>query len=177
MAEITFAYIHNISSVNLRLARGKERKLMEPIGFVCSFCKKTFALGKSSAVMVKMEYALQENEAKEKVLCGRCVDVFVDLVRFGPRVIHEAYRWELMSQVARIAVIQEELFCFKCMGKSDSHVFIKYDDLLSDKLVYGHSYVTSRVCARCATSYLNLIEVQKVTSKRENKFLTKPGVE
>jgi hypothetical protein len=148
------------------MGRGDMRKLNEPIGYECSVCGKNKLLGVDAAVLVKMEMDVGRG-IEELHICDVCVDVISEAIRFGPRVIDEARSWVLTTRVARVSVVQDELVCFKCMGRADSHVFIKYDDCSNTNIMRQTScvYGTVRVCARCALSYLELLRVSKVTKK------------
>jgi hypothetical protein len=91
--------------------------------------------------------------------------VLTEILRFGPRVISEAYRWELSSRVARVSIVHDDLFCFKCMGRADSHMFVKFDDVRNSDATRSCKYDTIRVCSRCVYSYLGLLTDSKVTRK------------
>ena len=146
------------SSVNLRIGRTGKRKenrlLDEPVKYVCSLCGKQKALGKDSFVFARLIYMLG-NKRKDVSLCEKCVDVFSDIIRFGPRVIREAHKWQRHSRVVKVAQVQGRLFCFKCLGTQDSHVFIQYDDL--DVPGMKGQFRTRRICARCAISFLSMM--------------------
>jgi len=92
---------------------------------------------------------------KRVCLCDRCVDVFADVARFGPRVVHEAHRWKRHSCVVRMLQVDRRLFCFSCLGFGDSHILFKYDDF--DVSGEVEAYGSKRVCARCAISYLSML--------------------
>jgi len=147
--------LKSVSSLNLRKGRNiEERTLVEPIKYKCSICKNNKLLGKDSFVLVKISYLLNGVTTNVK-LCGKCVDVFSDMFRYGPRVIDEAYKWLLNSRVARMSLVGKEMYCFNCLGTETSHLFIKYDDL-NEPGKSGH-YNTKRVCSRCAISYLKMM--------------------
>lgn len=168
-------FIHSVSTVNLRLGRGVARRLDEPIPFSCDICGKSRRLGCSSSVLVRVQYTLREGGVNERSLCDRCMDVFADVLRFGPRVLSEASVWERKSLVARVSHVQGELFCFKCMSKGDSHLFVKFDDLSAKKLFAGHAYDSVRVCARCACTYLLMLEAECIMSDKKNRFVLCAG--
>jgi hypothetical protein len=140
-----------VSSLNLRRGRGDGRQLDEPIDFTCT-CGSECRLGRDSFVLAKIQYELS-GESVDVVLCDRCMDLFIDTARFGPRVIEEGDLWELCSRAARISIVQDELYCFKCLSKDSTHLFMKFDDLSKDTC----SYSSMRVCARCAISYLRMV--------------------
>ena len=143
----------SISSLNLRTGREDSRHC-DPIPYVCGICGVRHILGSDSFVLVRFEYILGKSK-KEIVLCDRCSDVLADFVRFGPRVGYESNRWEICSRIARVSLVQDTLFCACCLKKDDTHLVIKFDDLLisGDK----EEYHFKRVCARCAISYLSLL--------------------
>ena len=143
--------INVVSSLNLRMGRDNGKTLKEPIEFECS-CGKRCLLGRDSFVLAKIEYELS-GESCQVVLCDRCTDMLVDVARFGPRVIDAGDAWNIRSRVARISMVKEELYCFKCLGQDSSHLFMKFDDLSKDAVTYS----TMRICARCAISYLTML--------------------
>jgi len=161
---IHIPFIKTISSLNLRMGRGEARVLDEPIDFKCTVCKKKRLLGLKSSVLVRL---LVHNGKKEEelVLCDACSDVLTELFRFGPRVIAEAYRWELSSRVARVSIVHDDLFCFKCMGRADSHMFVKFDDVRNSHHSKSCEYDTIRVCSRCVYGYMRMLIESKVTRK------------
>ena len=140
-----------VSSLNLRRGRCDGKQLAEPIKFKCS-CGKRCKLGRDSFVLAKIQYVLS-TECVDVVLCDRCMDLFIDTARFGPRVIEEGSLWKIVSRAARISIVQEELYCFKCLSKDTTHLFMKFDDLSKSCV----SYASMRVCARCAISYLRMV--------------------
>lgn len=147
--------LSSVSSLNLRTARrGEMRGIEEPILFACSVMRKKLRLGKNASAMTRISYVLDGVEYG--VTVGDCgIDLVVDLARYGPRVIHEMYRWERKSRVVRVSLVQGDMFCINCLGSADSHLFVKYDDLL----VPGEmaTYATKRICARCAITYLQML--------------------
>jgi len=161
---IHIPFIRAISSLNLRMGRGDPRTMKEPIDFKCSVCRKMRVLGAGASVMVKMQIE-SGNGIEDLLLCDACSDVLTEVLRFGPRVIAEAYRWELSSRVARVSIVHEDLFCFKCMGRADSHMFIKFDDVRNSEFSKSCQYDTVRVCSRCVYSYIQLMVESKVTRK------------
>jgi len=140
-----------VSSLNLRRGRCDGKQLDEPIRFTCS-CGKKCRLGRDSFVLAKIQYVLSD-DCVDVVLCDRCMDLFIDTARFGPRVIEEGDLWTIVSRAARISIVQEELYCFKCLSKDETHLFMKFDDLSKSHV----SYSSMRVCARCAISYLRMV--------------------
>ena len=144
--------LSNISSLNLRLRREGGKKLKDPINIKCA-CGKRQCLGKTSFVMVKMQYSCNGDEGEEVILCDSCADKMVDLIRFGPRVIENG--WKIRSRIARVSRVVGDFKCYKCLGREDSHLFIKYDDLSVEGK--KESYMTVRVCARCAITYLHMV--------------------
>jgi hypothetical protein len=177
--KVHIPYIWSVSSLNLRMGRGEMRKLDELIGYECSVCGKKRVLGVNAAVLVKMEVDVGRG-IEELHLCDACIDVVSEAIRFGPRVIDEARTWVLKTRVARVSAVQEELVCFKCMGRADSHMFIKYDDCsCADGMVRlaSCSYGAVRVCARCVLSYLELLRASKVTRNNILKECPARGIE
>lgn len=140
-----------VSSLNLRTARGDGRMLKEPIDFTCS-CGKKCRLGADSFVLAKIHYNLS-GDLCEVILCDRCTDILIDAARFGPRVIESGEYWNIQSRAARISIVQDDLYCFKCLDKDGTHLFMKFDDLTKEKVSYG----TMRVCAKCTISYLTML--------------------
>jgi len=163
---IHIPYIVSVSSLNLRMGRCSECKtITDDISYKCSICSKDKKLGANAQVMVRMEVDMG-NRTEVMMLCDVCVDVLTEAIRFGPRVIEDARKWVLGSRVARVSGVHEELVCFKCMGRADSHIFVKYDDLNSDKIRSSTClYGTIRVCSRCVLSYLGLLKESKVTKR------------
>lgn len=157
-------YINNVTSLNLRKGRREEKKLKEPIPYRCSVCGQKRSLGKNSAVLARISYNFH-NMDEEYVLCDDCLDVFADAIQNGPRVLAEGNKWKLFSRVARISLVQEYLFCFRCQGRSDTHVFVKFDNL---RIGGKESYNTMRVCSRCVVSYLQMMKELQCTVK--NKY-------
>jgi hypothetical protein len=162
-------YIQSVSTINLRSCTGV-RELSEPIPFTCTACDRRLKLGKTSPAVAKISYDAG-GERVDAVLCAKCLDVLADSIREGPKVVEQAHSWRLQSSVVRVSYSQELLFCFKCMKKLDSHLFMKYEDLLSMKRGTKKAYTELRVCAACACAYLEMLRIHKVTKGRENKFL------
>ena len=162
---IHIPYIVSISSLNLRTGRnGCCRKIEDDISYRCSICAKDKKLGKNAQVMIRMEVDMGAS-TEIMMLCDVCIDVLTEAIRFGPRVIGDARKWVLGSRVARVSGVHEELVCFKCMGRADSHIFVKYDDLNVENVRASSLYGTFRVCSRCALSYLGLLKESKVTKR------------
>lgn len=169
--------IISISSLNLRYGiNGK--KLDEPIPFKCS-CGCSSKLGKDTFVMMRMQYKL-DNERMDVVLCGKCVDLLADIIRNGPNVLSGVSKWKLQSRVARVSLVNNNLFCFKCLGKQKTHLFMKFNDMYDPGIMNkgiqarAKSYGTIRVCAQCAISYLQMMLSQRrrlCTRKFEYKYV------
>jgi len=154
------------SSLNLRMIkRGLSRVLEEPIPFKCSVCGKRRILGKNESVLVKMSYVINGGELCEVKLCGCCVDLLTDMMRYGPRVINEAHKWRRVSRVARVSLVQNDLFCFGCLGTATTHLFVKFDDLAVAGV--SASYGTKRICAKCALSYMMMLTQADEVGKRK----------
>jgi hypothetical protein len=147
--------IEQVSSVNLRMGRGEEKKLDEPIKYECKICRQRCKLGRDSYVMVRIGAKVGKNR-EEWVVCDDCVDAISDAIRFGPRAV--SVTWKRSSRVARVSAVQEDLLCFKCLKRSSSHLFVKFDDLSVACERGSASYGTIRVCARCALAYMMMIE-------------------
>lgn len=155
----------SVSSLNIR--RGKTGMVLsDPISFRCSSgcgCR----LGKTTFAMVRMQYRLGDGR-HDVVLCGKCIDLLADLIRHGPMVIGDLEHWRLRSRVARVSLVNEYMFCFKCLGKMQTHIFMKYDDMYDTGLlgpttvsIRNRKYGTVRVCAKCAISYLQMMLAQR----------------
>lgn len=162
---IRFPYVESVSSLILRMGRGKVKEIDEPIEFMCSVCGKGKVVGMDAWVMVSM--IIDAGGKNRRVsLCDVCMDVLSEAMRFGPRVIEEARTWELSTRVARVSAVHDELVCPKCMTRAESHVFVKFDDVRRDVFMMGScSYGTIRVCARCAVSYLEMLRGSKVMKR------------
>lgn len=146
----------SMSSLNLRMGRRKDfREVGEVILFSCDFCGRMRKLGKNSEVMIRISYIVGGNEFEVR-FCDRCVDVFTDVIRFGPRVLREAHKWRRASRIARISVVRDRMLCLSCLGTEDTHIFVKFDD----SFVSGDapSYLTKRVCARCVISFILMMQ-------------------
>ncbi len=153
------------SSLNMRMIkRGLSRKLDETIPFKCSVCGKRRGLGKNESVMVKMSYAINGGDDEEVQLCGCCIDLLTDMMRYGPRVVHEAHKWRRVSRVARVSLVRNDLFCFGCLGNASSHLFVKFDDLAIVGVTAKYS--TKRICAKCALSYMMMLKQSDEVGKR-----------
>jgi len=147
--------IETVSSLNLRTRRGKtDRALSDPFRFYCSFCDKRKTLGVNDAVLTKIHYCI-DGACKEVKMCGKCNDVFTDCLRFGPSVLKQIYRWERRSRVVRVSMVEGERFCHMCLGTTDTHIFVKYDNV--EQHGESEDYQWVRVCARCALCYLELM--------------------
>jgi hypothetical protein len=157
--------LRDVSSLNLRTIRRSEKRVIDdPISFECSVCGKKRWLGKTTFALVRLKCEV-ETGLKEMKVCGCCMDLLTDAARHGPRVITEAHKWLRSSRVARVSLVDEDLFCLNCLGTADSHLFIKYDDLLEGGK--SSAYATKRICARCVISYLGmLIESEEVGRRR-----------
>lgn len=153
------------SSLNMRMIkRGMSRELEDTIPFKCSICGKRRRLGDNEAVMVKMVYAINGEAPEEVKLCGCCIDLLTDMMRYGPRVVNEAHKWRRVSRVARVSLVRNDLFCFGCLGNATTHLFVKFDDLT----IAGKSakYGTKRICAKCALSYMMMLKKSDEVGKR-----------
>lgn len=155
--------IKGISSLNLRTRRSKDDlKVTEKITFVCSFCKNKRQLSKDTSIFLKISYVLHDEDA-DYVLCEKCSDVLVDMMRFGPRVSEELRSWQRRSRLIRIYAVQEDMFCFSCLGRETTHVAVRYDDLT---LPGTKDWMQSkRVCARCAITFLEMMKGKKLLAK------------
>lgn len=147
--------IDDVSSVNLRMGRGEEKRLTEPIKYGCEMCGTKCSLGKDSSVMVRIGARIGR-EKREWLLCDDCMDAISDAIRFGPRAV--SVTWARASRVARVSAVQDNLLCFKCLKRCDSHLFVKFDDLKVECEQGSAAYGTIRVCARCALSYMLMVE-------------------
>ena len=108
-----------------------------------------------SNVMLRIRYKFNGNGEQEEILCEHCADILVDAFRYSPQVILERNTWQFKSHLLRSNLVREYKYCFKCLGKEHSHMFIKYDDLGSKYA--KDNYGTLRICARCLISYLNMM--------------------
>jgi hypothetical protein len=135
-------------------------------------CGKLKRLGKNASVLARIAYEFK-NEEDEFILCDACIDVFADAIQEGSRVFQEAANWRVRSRVARISLVQDHLFCFKCLGRSDTHVFFKYDDL---RVGGKESYQTMRVCSRCVVSYLTIMKELQCTLNNKYKVYVPSSV-
>lgn len=157
--------VAELSSLNLRASRGKPARTLEkPIRFQCDVCRVKYRIGDDEEVYVRVQYELQK-EMHALKLCGKCVDIFADLCIYGPRVVQSASTWSRRSRVVRMLAIRENLFCFNCQLKADSHIFVKYDNMVR---AGKPQYDTRRVCARCAVSYLEMMRGNKKRIKDES---------
>jgi hypothetical protein len=148
-----------LSSLNLRMGRGESRKLEESIQFSCSLCAKRRRLGKDHDVLVRMSLLKECGEALDLQVCGTCMDILVESIKHGPRVIQESRSWPISSRVARVSLVPEELRCCYCMVKSKSRVYVKYDNLKTSGLKAKEcSYEEMRACPRCVLSYMGLMK-------------------
>jgi hypothetical protein len=145
--------IIDVSSLNLRSGRRGCKKTCERICVHCSVCGGRFFMGKGTDAMAKVKYSFMDKEV-EVVICGVCLDVFVDLLHVGQRLVDDK-KWRVRSKTARVSMVEDVLLCGNCWRKADTHMFIKFDNLL----IGGKSeaYGTKRVCARCVVSYLELM--------------------
>jgi len=144
--------LNNVSSLNLRLGRESGKKLPDPIPFKCS-CGLRGKLGGNRFVMVKLQYTCNGDPCREVIMCDDCVDRLVDFIRFGPRAGEP--NWKKSSRVARVSRVVGDFKCYKCQGREDSHLFVKYDDLRAEGS--KEAYTTVRVCARCAITYMHMV--------------------
>jgi len=147
--------ILGVSSVNVRAASrlGKDRA-MEPVCFECSVCHVRRWLGRTTSAFVRLQ-CMVDGRSEEWLLCGRCLDVVVDMARFGPRVLLEGYKWRLCSRVVRVSLVEERLVCLRCWTSADSHLFVKYDNLLVGG--NGVSYAVGKICDRCVFSFIDMM--------------------
>ena len=151
--------IKGISSLNLRTRRSKDDlKVKDRIQFTCSFCKGKKKLSKDSSIFLRISYELHGKD-DDYIFCEKCADVFVDMMRYGPRVVNELNSWQRHSRLIRIFAVQEDMFCFNCLGRADTHVSVQYDDLNVPGVYDNHQ--TKRVCARCAITFLEMMLSKK----------------
>lgn len=154
--------IIDVSSLNLRSGRRGCKKTCEKIHMRCSVCERGYFIGKGTDAMAKVRYSFMGKET-EVVMCGVCLDVFVDLLGVGQRLVDDK-NWRVTSKTARVSMVEELLLCGNCWRKADTHMFVKFDNLL----IGGKSeaYGTKRVCARCVVSYLELMMRSGFMKKR-----------
>lgn len=146
----------DMSSLNLRMGRRKDvREVGDVIPFSCDFCGRVRKLGRNSEVLVRIGYIVDGKEFEVR-FCDRCIDVFTDIVRFGPRVLREAHKWRRASKMARVSMIRDRMLCLSCLGTEDTHLFVKFDDLF----VSGDSasFLAKRICARCVISFILMMQ-------------------
>lgn len=145
--------IFEASSINLRASRVRTpRILVDPIRFTCSICKKSRALGKNTFAMSRMVCDIDGVDV-EITMCEKCIDILVDLIRYGPRVINEIGVWQRLSRVMRVSLVQDDLVCVNCLRKDVAHLVFKYDDLTAVKAVY----LQKRICSVCVDDFLKLM--------------------
>jgi hypothetical protein len=155
--------IKNVSSLNLRRRRGSNIKdIEEVIPYSCSVCMKKFSLGANSGMLVRLSYSLN-NMHVDLIMCDRCSDVFSDIARYGPRVLSDLSFWTRKSVVSRMLLVQQNLLCFNCMDRMDTHIYVRYDDLMVASK--AEVFDSKRLCAKCAISYLSMMLSCKTMGK------------
>lgn len=164
--------IRSISSLNLRRSRGTKKKEMDdPISFSCSVCLRKLKLGRTSGMMAKIAYTLND-KPMEVQMCELCSDVFCDVARYGPRVISELSYWSRKSVVSRMSLVQQYGKCFNCLEKLDTHIFLKYDDLRVASRT--EVFDSKRLCAKCVISYLSIMLASKSIAKAKLPLAKSP---
>jgi len=150
------SYIQELSSVSLG-CNWEGRKERCGVRFVCSMCGKRKDLGMTSGAMVRMKFS-----EKETVLCERCCNILADVMWNGPRVLAEAFSWELQSKFLRASVVHEELVCGQCLQKRASHMFVKLR--VRERSGYSHKVrdIALRRCSVCVYSYVDSMKVMGV---------------
>ena len=147
--------IQGVSSLNLRTGRNRvPRAACEPMRFKCAILQKRMTLGKSTHVYVRIVYRFNGDEESIE-LSGKAIDILCDLVRWGPRVVQD-HTWKIRAHVVRVSLVSQDLQCFRCMGRSTTHIYLKYDDLTVPARSSHHDAV--RVCARCLVTYINMLQ-------------------
>jgi hypothetical protein len=148
--------IREFSSLNFRKTRGKESRVFTGgMKYTCSYTGKRLQLGKNSWAVLRMVYAY-EGVLKEVMVSEKVVDVFADVVTYGPNVLYNGPFWKLHTKVMRVGLVREEVRCRLCGYLATEHLLLKYDDLS-----LGGQWsrrASMRMCARCVISYLELIE-------------------
>lgn len=161
--------IETVSSLNLRTRRGKpNRSLEDPFRYYCSFCGKRRTLGTNDSVLTKIRYCIDDG-CKEVKMCSKCTDVFADCLRYGPSVLSKIYRWERRSRVVRVSFVEGERFCHMCLGTTDTHIFVKYDNVETPGDSEDYQWV--RVCARCALAYMEMMIENEDVNSAEAPFI------
>lgn len=153
-----------VSCLNLRREDGTMRPITEKIHFNCTMCKDKKLLGKTSASIIRLTFP-----NVEEIFCDRCTDIFTEIGVFGPRVISEGMRWEMTSQVTRVAAIHEEMKCFRCDKTFSSHVYVKYQDVTMIGKVMGRSkgHHFLKICGVCSSEIVGWMRTSKVVKEYE----------
>lgn len=160
-----------LSSVSLRASRSSEKMLKKAvIKFNCSLCGRSRLLGKTTGVLLRVQY-----KGGEWLLCADCCDVLADMARFGVRLIDDAERWELSTCVLRMSRREEDMLCYRCGQMQKEHVFVVFDDLKKVPGAKGKSGGYVRLCASCfieAVAFLDASGVMReYTFKRCEPFV------
>lgn len=161
--------IQSVSCVNLRKEDGTTREVQERIEIHCTLCNKTKYLGKDSSSLVSLSFA-----SCSEILCDRCMDIFTEVGVFGTKVLVDSERWEMSSQVTRVACIAEDMKCFRCDKIFDSHIYVKYYDVSRmDKKGRQRPTHFLKVCGVCTSEMLGWIRQSGVTCDKKSRFKLK----
>lgn len=127
--------------------------------FVCTVCGGEVSLGKTSKAMVRVEFV----QAKGEVLCHRCSDIIIDIMRYGQVVIGSAFNWNLRSRMTGMSAVFDDIQCGKCLQRSMTHVVAKFNGLEKDGVVRRKSV---KCCARCFMTFTYGVRATKLFQER-----------
>jgi hypothetical protein len=151
--------ITSFSSAILSAGR-KERDIVDRGSFECSVCDRKRTIGRDEDVFVRME--ILNKRKKKTMICGRCVDEMLMVVRYGPQMLTDGMK--LNGKIAGMSVVRGKMSCSCCRKKAGSHLFMKYDDLR----VGGNreSYLSKTVCVNCVISAFAMVRKASVKNVR-----------
>ena len=149
-----------LSSVSLRFSRSKATRLKKPVKVKCTMCGEDKLLGKTTDSMLRMQCG-----EGQWVLCGSCIDVVADMVRYGARLVDDAARWEVSTLVLRVSHRIEYMLCGRCGQHSDDHVLLVFDDLRHMPLKKGRCDGSVRMCSKCFVEAVALLESSGVAKE------------
>jgi hypothetical protein len=114
--------------------------------FTCSVCGKEELLGKTCKAMIRVDFV----ETQGEVLCHRCADVVIDIMRYGQVVIGNAFSWNLRSRMTGMAAVFDDIQCGKCLQRSMTHVVAKFNGLEKDGVVRRKAV---KCCGKCFMTF------------------------
>lgn len=126
--------------------------------FVCTVCGHVEKLGKTASAMVKVDFI-----GSREVLCRRCADMMIDIMRYGQVVIGQAFEWRLRSRMTGMSAVFDDIQCAKCLQRSMTHVVAKFNGLEKDGVVRRKAV---KCCSKCFMTFIYGVRATRLFEER-----------